>query len=175
VSRLRPAPTADPATDAPAPVVAAVVPSTRSSICPCCPSPPASGSTCVRCRWPIHFRDVADGAGLEIGHEDFETGRTLVDPRCACPRSSISRLGPAEPEASCSSHRAADEASTFTTCASGKARCACRLANWFAGSIPVPASTENLCDRLAPAGVFAVGAARKRQCRKRTLYRARHR
>jgi hypothetical protein len=44
-------------------------------------------------------------------HEHFETRRTLVDPRRACPRSSLSRLGSAEPEASCSSHRAADEAS----------------------------------------------------------------
>jgi hypothetical protein len=60
---------------------------------------------------PIHSRDVADGGGLDIGHEDFETRRTLVDPRRACPRSSLSRPRSADPEASCSSHRAADEAS----------------------------------------------------------------
>jgi hypothetical protein len=81
VSRLRPAPTADPATDAPAPVVAAVVPSTRSSICPCCPSPPASGSTCVRCRWPIHLR--ASGAPLRP-RTSFATCRVGSghQPRC---------------------------------------------------------------------------------------------
>ena len=49
--------------------------------------------------------------GLDMGHEGFETRHTSSIRVERAPRSSLSRLGSADPKASCSSHRAADEAS----------------------------------------------------------------
>jgi hypothetical protein len=86
--------------------------------------------------------------------------------------SSMPTLLNPDPEVSCSSHRAADEASHLYDVCPRTGALRLSAGYWFAGSIPVPASTENLRDRLAPAGVSDVGAARKRQCRKRTLQRA---
>jgi hypothetical protein len=63
-----------------------------------------------------------------------------------------------DPEVSCSSHRAADEASHLHDVCPRTGAMRLSAGYWFAGSIPVPASTENLRDRLAPAGVSDVGA-----------------
>jgi hypothetical protein len=59
---------------------------------------------------------------------------------------------------------------TFTTCAHGQARCTCRLAIGSPDPSQSQQSTENVRDQLAPAGVFAVGAARRRQCRITALH-----
>jgi hypothetical protein len=69
-------------------------------------------------------------------------GRRLRRPRCAVPRFSLSRLGSADPEASCSLHRAADDASHLHTCDWGQV--APRLSAGYIRRIPPgPQPTPN--------------------------------